>query len=180
MKLAAIIEGKKETDEFEDMTLSDSLELVIELLDAGDMSKREQDIISEMLDKLDDVMDIPDSEYEYEYEYDEDDEDDENDEDDEDLEETTTITQHADTEEKRVASFKKSSAGERIKNRIRQRRYRRRPEVKTRARRRAARQKTCGKNTTAQLTQAGGSSYVCKIKDRLRSKLMKRVSRIYG
>lgn len=162
MKLAEIIESK--TDEFEDMTLSDSLEIVIELLDAGDMSKREQDIISEMLDKLDDVMDIPDDEYE----------------DDEDLEEAKTLTQHSDTEEKRVATFKKSSAGERIKNRIRQRRYRRKPEVKTRARRRAARQKTCGKNQTAQLGKKGGSSYMCKIKDRLKSKLMKRVARLYG
>ncbi len=162
MKLAEIIESQNKTDEFEDMTLADSLELVIELLDAGDMSKREQDIISEMLDKLDDVMDVPDSD------------------EDEDLDEAKTLTQHSDTEEKRVATFKKSSAGERIKNRIRQRRYRRKPEVKTKTRRRAARQKTCGKNQSAQLSKKGGSSYMCKIKDRLKSKLMKRVARLYG
>lgn len=166
MRLMSLVERKIQKDEFEDMTLADSLEIVIDLLDAGDLSEREQDIVADMLDKLDNVEDIPDSEYE--------------DEDADEMMEAKTIAQHSNTAEKRMATFEKTPAGERIKNRIKQRRYRRKPQVKTRARRRAARQSTCGKNQTAQLSKKGGSSYVCKIKDRLKSKLMKRVARIYG
>ena len=75
--------------------------------------------------------------------------------------------------------MEKSSMSDRIKNRIYQRRYRRRSDVKMKARRKAAVQKRCKGNQSAQLTAPGSSSYTCKLKDKFRSKLMKRVAKRY-
>jgi len=158
MRLSNLLESEKD---FSEMSLADGLDMLIDLLEEDELNSKEVGIIAKMFELLDEEME---------------DEDDE----DEDLEEAKTLTQHSNTESKRMASFKKSPAGERIINRIKQRKYRRLPYVKVKRRKKAARQKTCGKNQTAQLTMKGGSSYACKIKDRLRSKLMKRVSRIYG
>ena len=162
MRLKKLIENENE-EEFSEMSLADGLDMLIDLLEEDELSSNEVGIISKMFELLDEEMDDDEEESDYDS-----------------LEEAATIVQHSKTAEKRLATFKKTAAGERIKKRIQQRRYRRKPEVKTKARRRAARQKTCGKNQTAQLSRHNSSSYVCKIKDRLRSKLMARVARIYG
>ncbi|RLC47052.1 MAG: hypothetical protein DRH57_04790 [Candidatus Cloacimonadota bacterium] len=155
MRLSNLLESE---EEFGEMSIADGLDMLIDLLEEDELNSKEVSIITKMFELLDEEME---------------------DEDDEELEEAKTLTQHSNTANKRMASFKKSPAGERIRNRIKQRKYRRKPEVKTKRRKKAARQKTCGKNQTAQLSMRGGSSYACKIKDRLRSKLMKRVSRMY-
>jgi len=154
MRLSNLLESE---DEFSEMSMADGLDMLIDLLEEDELNSKEVGIIAKMFELLDEQM-----------------------EDEDELEEAKTLTQHSNTASKRMATFKKSPAGERIKNRIAQRKYRRRPEVKTKRRKKAARQKTCGKNQTAQLSHHNGSSYVCKIKDRLRSKLMARVARIYG
>jgi len=141
-------------DELEDMTIGDGLLMLVELADEDQLTDREIDIIEEMFDKLDDP-------------------------DEDDLEEAQTIAQHGDKENERKATFTKAKSSDRIRNRIKQRIYRRKGDVKMKAKRKAARQKTCGKNQTAQLARKGGTSYSCRLKNRFRSKLMKRVKRMY-
>lgn len=164
MRLRDLTESE---DEFGEMSISDGLDMLIDLLEEDELNAKEIGIITKMFELLDEEMEEDEDEESMSIE-------------EEPMDEAKTLTQHSNTESKRMASFKKTPAGERIKNRIKQRKYRRRPEVKTKRRKKAARQKTCGKNQTAQLTMKGGTSYACKIKDRLKSKLMKRVSRIYG
>lgn len=139
-------------DIFDEMTLGDSLLLLAELADNEELSEDDLDIIEAMFDELDG---------------------------DDELDEAQTLVQHGDKENERTATFTKAKASDRIKNRIKQRIYRRRGDVKLKAKKKAARQKTCGKNQTAQLTKKGGTSYSCRIKNRFKSKLMKRVKRMY-
>lgn len=149
-------------DTLEDMDLSDALEILADMVDDDKLSEREIEIIEDMFERL----------------FNEEDDDIEM-EDDEDLSEAD-IVDHADSAEDRGASFIMSKAADRIRNRVYQRRYRRRADVKMKARKRAAAQKKCkGKNRTAQLAKEGSTTYVCKLKNRFKSKLMKRVAKRY-
>lgn len=150
-----------DSDLLEEIDLSDALEILADMVDDDKLSEKEIEIIEDMFDRL----------------FDE--EDDEIELDEEDLDEAD-IVDHADSVGNRGVMFKKSKAADRIRTRVYQRRYRRRSDVKMKAKRRAAAQKRCkGKNRTAQLSKPGSTTYVCKLKNRFRSKLMKRVAKRY-
>lgn len=142
-----------DSDILDEMELSDALFILSEMADDDKLSDKEIQIIEEMLEKI-------------------------LEEDDEIIEETR-ITDHADTKDERTASFSKRGMSSRIKNRIYQRRYRRRSDVKIKARKKSIVQKRCKGNKTAQLSKPGSTTYVCKLKNRFRSKLMKRVAKRY-
>lgn len=155
MKLHDLIE--KKIDELSEMNLSDALFVLSEMAEDDKLTYKEISIIEDMFDRL--FNEVKDNDTFNEAE----------------------IVSHGDTEKKRSADFKKSSMTSRIKNRIYQRRYRKRPNVKMKAKKKALVQKRCrGKNMTAQLSGPGSSTYVCKLKNKFRSKLMKRVAKRYN
>jgi len=164
MRLYNLVENEVTPDldgeTLEDMDLSDALEILADMVDDDKLSEREIEIIEDMFERL---FDEEDDEIEMEEELDE-----------------ANIVDHADSKQDRGASFLKSKAADRIRNRVYQRRYRRRADVKMKAKKRAAAQKRCkGKNRTAQVAKPGSTTYVCKLKNRFRSKLMKRVAKRY-
>lgn len=151
------------TENLDDMDLSDALFVLSEMVDDDKLTDKEIEIIEEMFDRL------------FEEE-----EDDVTLDDEEDIDEAV-IADHGDTHGDRHATFKKTSMSDRLKNRIYQRRYRKNSKVKARAKKRALIAKRCkGKNRSVQLAGPGSSSYVCKLKDRFRSKLMQRVAKRYN
>ena len=163
MRLNQLIENEIEglnAALLDEIDLSDALEILADMIDDDKLSEKEIMIIEDMFERL---FDEEDDEIEIE----------------EDLDEAD-IVDHAETVGDRGVMFKKTKAADRIKNRIYQRRYRRRANVKLKAKKRAAAQKRCkGKNRTAQLIKPGSTTYVCKLKNRFRSKLMKRVAKRY-
>lgn len=159
MRINDIFESKKiDNDDLNDMDLSDALFVLSEMVDDEKMSEQELSIIEDMFERLfeeenDAIATINEA----------------------------NITDHADTKKDRSGAFKKSKMSDRIKKRIYSRRYRKRSDVKMKAKKRAAVQKRCkGKNRSAQLSRPGSTTYVCKLKNRFRSKLMKRVAKRYG
>lgn len=165
MRLYKLIESTVENiEEFEDMDISDALYILAEMAEDGKLSEKEESIIEEMLER---IFDEEDDEIEMEEVS------------SEELDEAE-ISTHADTAEERLSHFEKASMEERIKNRIYQRRYRRQSDVKMKAKKKAAVQKRCGKNKTAQLVKKGSLTFACKLKNRFRSKLMKRVMQRYA
>ena len=156
MRLRALLE---KTDDLKDMDLSDALFVLSEMVEDDKLSDKEIEIIEDMFDR---IFDEEDDEIEK-------------------ILDEAEITTHANTDNKRSATFKKTKMSNRIKNRLYQRKYRKRSDVKMKAKKRAAAQKRCkGKNRSAQLSRSGSSTFVCKLKDRFRSKLMKRVFKRYG
>ena len=160
MRIKDLFESALDDVYIEDMDLSDALYVLAEMMDDDKLSEKEVEIIEEMFDRLfseeDDYINI---------EY--------------NLEETI-ISDHGDTEDERSATFKKSSMSDRIKNRIYQRRYRKSSTAKMKARKRAQASKRCkGKNRSVQLSAPGSNTFVCKLKDKFRSKLMQRVAKRY-
>lgn len=151
---------EKAIDDIDDMEISDALFVLSEMADDDKLTDKEIEIIEEMFDRLfDEENDDVDL--------------------DEDLSEAE-IRQHADSKGERLANFNKSKMSDIIRNRIYQRRYRRRADVKMKAKKRSAAAKRCkGKNRSAQLSKPGSTTYVCKLKNRFRSKLMKRVAKRY-
>lgn len=156
MRIINLLENTR--DELKDMELSDALFVLSEMANDDKLTNKEVSIIEDMFDRFFD----------------------EEDDETNDLKEAE-ITTHGDTATKRKADFKKSSMSDRIKNRIYQRRYRRRSDVKRKLKKKAEVQKRCrGKNMTAQLSRPGASTYVCKLKNKFKSKLMKRVAKRYN
>lgn len=149
------------SEEFKEMELADALYVLADMAEDEKLSEKEMDIVEDMLERLfvEEKDDIPLD-------------------DDEDLDEAT-IVDHSNTAEDRMASFKINNMANRIRTRIYQRRYRRLSHVKMRAKRRALANKRCGKNSSAQVSQPGATTFVCKLKDKYRSKLMKRVAKRY-
>jgi len=151
MRINNLIESKKlETDDFVDMTLSDALFVLSEMAEDDKLSLKEIDIIEEMFERL------------VEEEIDE------------------SIVDHGDTQNKRLSTFKKTKSSDRIKNRLAARKLRRTASYKMKLKKRAEKEKHCKGNTTAQLSKPGASTYVCKPKNKFRSKLMKLVARRYN
>lgn len=158
MKLQKLFElTEYDSETLSDMDLSDALYVLSEMVEDDKLTENEILIIEDMFDKL---LNEENDDFEY-------------------LEEAE-IHDHGDTAKKRTANFEKAPMTDRIQNRIYQRRYRKRSDVKMRAKKRAAVQKRCKGNMTAQVSRPGSSSYTCKLKDKFRSKLMKRVAQRYN
>ncbi len=161
MRLNSLFESDEQTESLDDMDLSDALFVLSEMLEDDRLSEKEIEIIEEMFDRLfseeEDAIEL-----------------------ESDLDEAA-IVDHADTKNERSASFKATPMGDRLKNRIAQRRYRRSAKYKALAKKKALIAKRCkGKNRSVQLAGEGSKSYVCKLKDKFRSKLMKRVAQRYN
>lgn len=159
MRLKNLFESDAELvdDNFEDMDLSDALFVLSEMVDDDTLSEKEIEIIEEMFDRL----------------FSEESDDIELDE--------SAIVDHGDTKEERNASFQSTPMGERLRNRIAQRRYRKSSKYKALAKKKALIAKRCkGNNRSVQLAGKDSKSYVCKLKDKFRSKLMKRVAQRYN
>jgi len=153
MRMSSLFESDPKDVTLDDIDLTDALYILSMMADDEKLNNREMMIISEMLEQLLEGDELHEAD----------------------------IVDHADTEEKRMATFAASPASERIRNRLYQRRYRNRSDVKMLARKRAAVEKRCkDPNRSAQLVAPGSTTFACKIKDRMRSKLMQRVSQRYG
>lgn len=157
MRIRDLLENDlTDTDDFDDMDLSDALFMLAEMVDDDKLSEKEVEVIEEMFEKLFALESLDDMS-------------------------EAIISDHGATEEERKASFQKTSLSDRLKNRIYQRRYRRSAEVKARERKKALIAKRCkGKDRSVQLSAPNSSSYVCKLKNKFRSKLMRMVAKRYN
>ena len=159
MRIKDLVGDENNIDIFKDMQLSDALVVLAEMMDDGMLSTKEINIIEQMMDSLfdDEQDDIQHGNYIYQ-----------------------ESVESNDTHAHKIANFEKTSMRDRLEKRIYQRQNRRSSTFKAKARKRAAAAKNCkGPNKSVQLTQPGSSTYTCKLKDRFKSKLMKRVARRY-
>lgn len=141
-----------------DIDLSDALFILSEMAHDEKLSDKEIKIIESMFDRI-----FLEENDEIEFGLDE-----------------AVIADHGDTHDERNASFTKTTMSDRIKNRIYQRRYRKSSNYKMRAKKRALVAKRCnGKNQSVQIAAKGSNTYTCKLKDKFRSKLMRRVAQRY-
>lgn len=155
-----------ETDESEslkDMDLSDALYVLSEMVEDDRLSEKEIEIIEDMFDRLfseeSDEIEIDDTVAEMV---------------------ESTIVDHGDEKHERSATFTSTPMSDRLQNRIKQRKYRRSAKYKALAKKKALIAKRCkGGNRSVQVSREGSGSYVCRLKDKFRSKLMKRVAQRY-
>jgi hypothetical protein len=155
MRINALFETKSTDMPFEDMQFSDALYLLTMMADDGKLTNHEMSIIEEMLEKLLDENEELNEGHSFDSEYD------------------------YDGKKEKVNYYDLASRSYKIRAIMRQRKFKKERDTKLQAIKQARVQKTCKNGATAQLIYPNTSTYVCRLKDVIKHRLMQRVARSY-